>query len=210
MFGLLLRSDLGKWWKRRNQEILAEFLVKERTLTIHSEDKLRFLKENLESYEREVSGKLEIVEREKRNLEDIERRVLDRRLELERVNEELKIQIRLIEAKASPDSIWTSAFSQGVSKSWDMMLPIMMEGIFKLKETIRNQEIDNSIPRIEEVVTQRINDIGNYELIKSHNLESKRKECLQKLTIAENSEDKIKLSSYIKILDWVLGSKNGN
>ncbi len=134
----------------------------------------------------------------------------DKKKDLYRANEELATQIRLIEAKASPDAVWTTAFSHGVSKSWDMMLPIMMRGIEKVKETIRNQEIYESIPRIDSVVEQRLKETGRYELIPAHQLEAKKRECYLKLGKVTDPNDVIRLNSYISILDWVLVSRNGN
>jgi len=210
MFAYFVKNKLQKWWDSRCPEIRKEFHDKEQELIFESEKYLENMRVRLDLKKKELDDELEIIERRKLDNEDIEKRIEDRKQELLRVNEELKTQIRLIEAKASPDQIWTNAFSQGVSKAWDMMVPIMAENVKKAKETIRNQEIDNSLPRIESVVEQRLRDMGSYDLISAHQLEAKRKECVLKLGKQLTPDDKLKIESYIKILDWVIGVRNGN
>jgi len=147
---------------------------------------------------------------EKRELEDLKIRVEDRKKELIRVNEDLKTQIRLIEAKASPDHVWESSFSQGFSKAWDMMIPLMKKGIEKTHEKIRQEEIENSFPRIDSIVEQRVKEIGEVTLVEKANIEQKKREFQLKLSKSQNDEEKKKLTNYISVLDWVTDGKNGN
>ena len=203
LFASSLKNKLSKWWNEKTVQIKSEYEQKEKDYISEFDKKYSFL-------QKELSEKLEVLEKEKRNLEDIQTRVSDREKELVRVNEDLKVQIRLIEAKASPDHVWESAFSLGVSKSWDMMVPLMTKGIDKLKEKIRAQEIEASFPRIDLIVTQRIKEMESTELTQVNDIKLKRKEFEKKLSEATNHEEKKKLSNYISALDWVLGARNGN
>ena len=71
-----------------------------------------------------------------------------RNIELARADNDLKIQIRLLEAKASPTSVWTEAFSLGVSKTWDLLLPVMTGNIEALKKKIYEDATFDSITRM--------------------------------------------------------------
>jgi hypothetical protein len=119
-------------------------------------DKTAWINKKLEELESEYSFKLkeverscsEILERKKEvekkvkqelyEVDELLKRVLDKKIEIENKNKDLLDQIRLIEAKASPDQVWASAFSLGFSKAWDMMLPILYDGFGKVKEEISN------------------------------------------------------------------------
>jgi DNA repair exonuclease SbcCD ATPase subunit len=77
--------------------------------------------------------KLELAQYE---IDELQRLTDDKKDSLEKKNKELAQQIRLIEAKASPDQVWISAFQSGFSKAWGMMKPVMYEGFDKVKQEI--------------------------------------------------------------------------
>lgn len=203
IFASSYKNKLKKWWNEKKDKIAEEYSVLESNL-INEHERKRY------ELETRIKNNQDALDKAIKDIDDLQERVDDKKVELAKVNDELKIQIRLIEAKASPDAIWTSAFSQGFSKAWDTISPMMKSGIEKAKEKIRVQEIEESIPRIDSVVEQRLKEIGSYDLIQSHMLESKRRECENKLSQTKDLSEKIRLESYIKIIDWVLGSRNGN
>ena len=131
-------------------------------------------------------------------------------MELARVNNELKTQIRLIEAKASPDNVWLEAFSQGFDKAWTVMLPFMLSGIDKAKEEIRNQEIDNSIPRLSIMVNKRIDELGLYQLKSIEEVYAKRTEFMARKIKAVDEVEKQKYDNFIQVINWILSRRNGN
>lgn len=203
MFASQFKNKLSKWWNEKSDKIKAEFDQKEKELFSSYNEK--FI-----SLSKELADRIEKLEKERRDLSDLGLRIDDRRKELEKVNDELKTQIRLIEAKASPDHVWESAFSQGFSKAWDMMVPLMKQGVEKTKEKIRQEEIENSFPRIDMIVDQKIKQIGEISLVEKHMVDQKKKEFESKRMNSQNEDEKKKLTNYISVLDWVMDGKNGN
>ncbi len=90
------------------------------------------------------------------------------------------------------------------------MIPFMKEGIEKVKEGIRSQEIEASFPRIDMIVEQKIREIGDKDLIEINKVEQKRKDFKLKLENTQDPEEKKKFTNYISVLDFVLGGRNGN
>ena len=198
IFAYQFRNKLKKWWNEKKVAIQEEYDLKEKDYV-----------EQIVGYENQIKERVEILERRMRDLEDQERRIQDRKEDLERVNLELKNQIRIIEAKCSPSNIWETSFSQGFSKAWDMMIPLMKDGLDKVKEKIREEEIESSLPRVDQVVEQRIKELGKHDLLETHQLQAKKREFELKMAKASD-EDKPKFANYIHVIDWVLGSRNGN
>lgn len=195
----LFRNKLKKWWNEKKVLIREEYDKKEKDYI-----------EQIVQYEKQIKERVEILERHERDLEDQEKRVQDRKEDLERLNTELKNQIRLIEAKCAPSTIWETSFSQGFSKAWDMMIPLMKDGIEKVKEKIREEEIEASFPRIDLVVEQRVKGLGNLSLIETHQLQSKKRDFEMKFTKSNDPIEKSKLTNYLHVIDWILGVRNGN
>jgi len=210
LYDCLFKNKFIKSWKQYEVSIRDEYTQKQKSLVQDMDNRYSILKVRLEDGHKDIVSKVDVMEREKRDLEDLEKRVFDRKSELGRVQEELKIQIRLLEAKASPDNIWTTAFSQGFSKAWDVMIPHMTEGLDRVKDQIRTQEIDASLPRVEIMIRDRLNSLRDRKLVETHDLESKRLECEHKFRQSHNDSERSKLTHYMQIIDWILGNRNGN
>ena len=206
----LWKNKLVKAYQAKKAALFKTFDDMGRELVLRLDEKKKELDKQYQEELKEHIANLEKVAKDRRDLEDLETRVLDRKKELERVNEELKVQIRLIEAKSSPDQVWASAFGQGYSKAWDSIRPLMDQGIDKIKETIRNEEIEASIPRIDHVVSQRLTDLGELDLLEIHKVDEKRREFILKREKAVALDEKQKYSNYLHVLDWMLGKRNGN
>jgi hypothetical protein len=132
----LLQSFLG-YKKVKKEAWLAEELEK---LELEFETDMASL--NLECDEM-VMERQDEIERMKKKLDlakyevsEMQRIVDDKKETLEKKNHELAQQMRLLEAKASPDQVWLSAFQLGFSKAWGMMKPVMYEGFDKVKQEI--------------------------------------------------------------------------
>lgn len=203
LFALFAKSKLSKWWTEKSDRVRLEYEQKEKDFIAEFDSKYSAIKS-------ELTEKVEELEKDKRDVDDLTTRVEDRRKELARVNEELKVQIRLIEAKSSPDVLWASAFSQGFSKAWDMMIPVMTKGLDKVCDKVRAEEIELSFPRIDMIVEQRIKETGNVHLMEQGAVDQKKREFQLKLSKATSDDDKKKLSNYITVLDWVTSVRNGN
>ena len=80
------------------------------------------------------------------SLQQNEYAILLKKLEMSKKN--VEDQIRLLEAKSSPTNVWTEAFTAGFNKAWDMMLPIMYDGVLKSKKVIEDTAIQETLRRI--------------------------------------------------------------
>ena len=167
-------------------------------------------KKKLDDLDSGLKLKAELLQRDQASLDDITKRVQDKREELERANQELKEQIRLIEAKASPDSVWVEAFSQGFSKAFDMASVIHQKGLDKLLEQARDSAIDQAIASLDAVVAKRIQEAGSINLQLPHVLLTKRRVFEQKLSQSKSEDRKAQCKYYIEVIDWVIGAQNGD
>ena len=79
---------------------------------------------------------------------ELSKRLDDRKVELARINEELRQQLRISEAKASPSNVWAEAFTCGFNKAWDMVIPIMSEGNERMKKLIEDKAITDTLRRM--------------------------------------------------------------
>jgi hypothetical protein len=80
------------------------------------------------------------------SLQQNEYSILLKKLEMSKKS--VEDQVRLLEAKSSPTNVWTDAFTAGFNKAWDMMLPIMQEGVLKSKKVIEDTAIQETLKRI--------------------------------------------------------------
>jgi len=148
MFKKLKAKWKSEWLAKHQEEIRNSF---ERDITTLSEE--------LESMRFEWKGRIQVLEdsmrhREldlqlkRRQLDELINEVDDKKVTLEQKKAELAQQIKIIEAKSSPSSIWTEAFTLGVSKSWDMILPMMQPNMEKILKKIREDAAIEAIARL--------------------------------------------------------------
>lgn len=133
------RSFLG--FKRVDKE--AWFALKTAELETIYREELKELKEKQEASILTEKTKLLELEKAVKKLElsqfdvdELTKRVDDKKIELMKGNKDLADQIRVLEAKSSPDQIWSGAFNSGFSKAWDMMIPVIYDGFNKVKQEI--------------------------------------------------------------------------
>lgn len=108
------------------------------------EQKLRELAASYELKRQEVEQKVAKLQDMQVSLLSHEKEVNDQRIRLSKVDEDLRAQIKLLEAKASPDSVYITAFSAGFTKCFDM-LPEMSAEVRKMIET---RAIDETLKRL--------------------------------------------------------------
>lgn len=104
------------------------------------------LKENIEHENDLLKKQLEIKNIE---LSMMIKNVDDRVLEIRKKDNELRDQIKLIEAKASPDRVWCEAFSLGFSKAWDMIEKVQMDGLLRARKVIEDRAINRAISGVD-------------------------------------------------------------
>ena len=186
------KKQLEEHYQKQKEELIAR-------LQKQTEEASEYLQTQLKSLDKSIQeAKYE------------EEAVAKRKADLERTNQDLKEQIRIIEAKSSPSAVWESAFSLGFSKAWDMMLPHMVQGLDKLKETIREQEIEASLSRLTPMLEQRLTDLRDVNLKTTHELTEKRKQFVVKMQRSQDREEIRKYENFIVAIDWALGEANGN
>ena len=173
-----------------------------------SEKELDFKRRDIEVKEEETNEKEKELDFKRRDVEDLEKRLHDKKSDLEKANEEIRNQIRLIEAKASPSSVWVESFSHGFSKAWDMMMPIVNEGSEKLKNSIYRKATDETIGNLESVIETRIETLKLTQLKPANDLVKKRSEFSLKLKSSKTDFEKIKYAAYIDLLNWCLNGNN--
>src|SRR3990167_6906624 len=186
-------------FKRRDIEVKEEE-------TNEKEKELDFKRRDIEVKEEETNEKE--LDFKRRDIEDLEKRLHDKKSDLEKANEEIRNQIRLIEAKASPSSVWVESFSHGFSKAWDMMMPIVNEGSEKLKNSIYRKATDETIGNLESVIETRIETLKLTQLKPANDLVKKRSEFSLKLKSSKTDFEKIKYAAYIDLLNWCLNGNN--
>jgi hypothetical protein len=126
-----------KWIESREKKMEEEF-----------RPQLEAIRSQIEKTSDDLHARINRIRLEQAELESLEKRVQDRREDLNRVNQELRDQIRLIEAKAAPDQVWISAFQAGFNKCWDMMWEYQSEQVTKLREKIKSQAITETLERL--------------------------------------------------------------
>ena len=141
-------------WKARLEEKWKEEWIKRsmESLTQEYSDLKGDFEKSFEKFAGEIQTKKQsLLNRIKIEEEEVEHRlklIEDRKLELLRVDNDLKSQIKVLEAKASPSAVWTEAFSLGVSKTWDLLLTVMAGNIEALKKKIYEDATFDSITRL--------------------------------------------------------------
>ena len=138
------------------------------------------------------------------------RRSTERKEELAKANEELKTQLRLLEAKASPSNVWAEAFALGFGKAWDMMLPLMREGVQKTYETVFTEAVEQTLTGLEGTIQKRLAEAGLTHLRPVNDLLAKREEFRSKAAVSMDAEAKAKYEHYVKAIEWALESTNGH
>lgn len=199
----LFKNKKLEWWKNREDKLLQEFSSREEDLRTN-------LNQKITQILNELGTKQKDLEHKQLDLEDLEKRVSDRKTELERTNQELKEQIRLIEAKAKPDSVWISAFTSGFNRAWEVMKPILDQAVQEAHKMIKSQEIDESLRRIEPIIEGRINKLKSTPIKTIAMIEAKRNEILMKRANSGTPEEKSKRDNYLEVINWILSESNGN
>lgn len=101
------------------------------------------------------------------------------------------------------DVAWLDGFSLGFSKAWDMMCPLMTEGVIKMKEVIRSSAIDDCLDNLEPTIRQRIENSSQIDILPANEILAKKKQFELKLSQSKIDDDRKKYQYYIDILNWV-------
>ncbi len=53
-----------------------------------------------------------------------------------------------IEKETTPEEVYIHGFKEGFNKAWDMMLPVMSDGMEKLKKSIKDRAISETLDNL--------------------------------------------------------------
>lgn len=139
------------WWAKNVEALSREYSAKKEEIISHLEEDLKQTKKVWDNERLKLQSEIDLGEHRLSILqEDITYRkklLEDRRMELILADNKVKEQIKLLEAKASPSGVWAEAFTLGVSKCWDLLLPAMTENIDKMKTRIKEDCAREAIGR---------------------------------------------------------------
>lgn len=75
-------------------------------------------------------------------------RINTKQADLNKLNAELNLQIKTLEAKTSPNTVWATAFSDGATKTWDFLIPVMTQNMEKMLKKVREDSTMEAINRL--------------------------------------------------------------
>lgn len=163
--------------------------------------------EKVDQYKKELIEKEYEYAQRKRRLDDEVERQLELKTKYEKASNELKEQLRILEAKASPDGVFIEAFGLGFSKAFDMMADVIGAGFRKSKELLVNRTRDEERAGVQKLVEARIAKLDSYTLKEKSRIEQKLKEFEEKKLQTERAKNEKAFAKYanlVEALKWVL------
>lgn len=139
---------IGNWRRRWIQAQESRWSAEYESTRQHWEDRIDKAQQDLDT-------QLAHLRRDQADVEDLLRRTQDRKVELQEAQEELKTQIRLVEAKARPDSIWVAAFTSGFQKAWETMASLQSTNLAQAQKAIRDQAIQETLSNLSTVIEEK-------------------------------------------------------
>lgn len=180
----------------------------EETLKKEFEARLSSIKEQ---YEMQIRRWESIYKQKQDDLAYESKRVEDSKLALAKCNEDLRLQIKLIEAKASPDQVWVSSFTSGFNTAYSSMSAFLQKDVEVKRDIIRETAYNEAIGHLEPTIQKRFEDANLSELKPISDILAKKEDFEAKVsTTKEGSSDRVKYESYVKALEWVLSHVDGN
>lgn len=143
----------------------------------------------------------------------LEQQLATRQAELLAANEEARVHLRELEAKARPDAIWTSAVQLAFSKAWDLLLPLVKQGVSKGDDIVYTEAVNETLAGLEPYFAARLDQLQAASLRPLAAVQAKRQEMLSKRDATKSAEERMRFDHYLTALDWLLSPaevQNGN
>ena len=179
-----------KWLSNQEKKLKDEFKERLDKLWLDSTVKEHENKKKIEDIEQRLSHQLNQLKLD----EEVAQR---RRDELAKESEALKEQLKLIEAKAHPSSVWCEAFGQGHSKAWESMKEVVYRDFENVKKMIYEKAVEETLN-----ANPRIKNAAEIKL-KVEDLEVRRAKEKEQINIDQ-------YSNYIEALNWILNDNSKN
>lgn len=141
-----------EWWLKHAAEVAREFQSRQDDLEKRLNDEIKVNLTRLELERDTLYAKIKVeIEKGKILEEEVayrEKTLKDRKMELIQLDNDVKEQIKILEAKSSPSAVWAQAFTAGASKAWDLITPVMTENLSKLKIRMEEEAVQTAIARL--------------------------------------------------------------
>ena len=177
----------SKWLARQEATLQQEFQLRLQALQQAQEQQLQAVA----TQTAEVEVVLQKVERLKKAVADSEVLLQDRQIAVQHASEELRQQLRLLEAKASPTEVWSQAMAPGYRVALETLTPLMREGMSTMLDKVRQDAIDQTLKNIN-------------PLRPVHELLVKRKELEAKRDILKGKPEQTRYTTLLEALEWAL------
>ncbi len=148
MFKKLINSWKQEWLEKNKLLLMVNH---ESDFAKMQSDFEKLKKEHEEKFQlaySEAKKKYEALTFQQAEIDELSKRLEERKLALARENEDLKIKLKLAEAKSSPSNVWVEGFTLGVSKTWDLLMPVMVGNVEALKKKIYEDATLESLSRL--------------------------------------------------------------
>lgn len=152
MISKLLNKWKNEWWEKRESKLIEEFSIQEKSLKEDLQEHITKDKESFEAAQKEnrnLSLRLEFESARLRaheiEISEAEKSLIHKKALLEEESKNLSEQLRLLEAKAHPSSVWTEAFTCGFNHAWNTMQPIIFENLERSKKLIHDLAVEETL-----------------------------------------------------------------
>lgn len=186
-FKSLWQSKKTKWLARQEATLQQEFQPRLEALKAAQEVCLEVVARQTA----EAEAALQKVERLRQSVADSEVLLQDRQVAVRQASEELRQQLRLLEAKASPTEVWSQAMATGYRAALETLTPLMREGMSTMLEKVRQDAIDQTVKNIN-------------PLRPVHELLVKRKELEAKRDTLKGKPEQTRYLTLLEALEWAL------
>jgi len=131
-----------EWYNRNSAQIAREFDGRRIELVKRLEDEIEETRLRWESKKDSLLNKIRLEQEE---IAFKTESINCKKIQLNSMEEDYRLQIKLMEAKASPSNFWAEAFSQGVSKTWDLLQSVQVSNMEKLKKQLFDDAYEEAI-----------------------------------------------------------------
>ena|SRR3990167_3726490 len=129
---------IDRWkeeWLNRNEYKLSQ----------QFESDLSELKDIFESTKSDLSKKINEIESKKFELDILSKTLDNQKQDILLKESELRKQISALNQRYTPETAFLEGFSQGVSKTWDSIYPIIYDQVIKSKKLIYDLAVEETL-----------------------------------------------------------------
>ena len=95
-------------------------------------------------------------------------------------------------------------FAVGYRAAWDTMLPLMQEGVVKSKQAIHDVAVEETLTRLDSLITARLEQTQQAHLRPVADLLSKQEQFKIALSANPSPEERTKYEHYLTAIGWSL------